>query len=154
MTAPAETPPPPLATPVRRLAGFAGDSVIYGLILLAALTAAGTDLEGIADGSVPIPNSVLLVSLLIAGVYQVTLTALRGQTLGKMVVRTRVLDSDTGQLPSWQSAFIRWGAPTALGTVPWLGYLALVMYGWLLWDGRRQGLHDKAAGTVVVVVTR
>ena len=142
--------PPPLATPLRRLAGFAIDSVIYAVILFLVLVSSDTDLASIADGSEAVPGSVLLVGLLIAGVYQVTLTALRGQTVGKMVVHTRVVDAETGGLPSWQNSFIRWGAPTSLSTVPWLGYVTLLMYGWILWDPRRQGLHDKAARTLVI----
>ena len=32
----------------------------------------------------------------------------------------------------------------------WAGLFALINESWLLWDPRRQCLHDKAAGTVVV----
>lgn len=145
--------PVPLATPLRRLGGFAIDSVVYGLIVFVLLVGGGEDLETLARGEEVVSSSILLTGLLIFGVYQVSLTRLRGQTIGKMALRTKVIDADTGQLPGWQSSFIRWGAPGALTAVPWIGYLALVMYAWLLWDRRRQGLHDKAAQTMVIVVT-
>lgn len=152
MTAPGEAPLQPLATPMRRLGGFAIDSIIYLAMVLVVLIWADVDLQAFAEGETPLPNSVLLVNLVLVGFYQVTLTAIRGQTIGKMIVRTRVIDQDTGAIPSWQQSFLRWGAPAAIGVVPWLGYLVLVMYAWLLWDRRRQGLHDKLAGTLVVSV--
>ncbi len=143
----------PLATAARRLGGFALDSIVYILMALVVLIMAGTDFQALADGEATIPNSVLLADLLLVGVYQVTLTATTGQTIGKMIVRTRVVDEDTGAMPGWQQSFLRWGAPAAIGIVPWIGYLVLVMYAWLLWDRRRQGLHDKLARTLVVSST-
>ena len=148
----ASRPPPPLASPMRRLGGFALDSVLYVFILLLVLAASGTDFQAIADGEEVMPNSLLLIDLLIVGAYQVTMTALRGQTIGKMLVHTKVIDAESGSIPGWQSSFIRWGAPAALSTVPWLGYISVLMYAWLLWNPRRQGLHDKAARTLVVRV--
>lgn len=145
----APAPPVPLATPMRRLGGFLIDSVLYAALLFFLLLPEG-DLQPIAEGDAPIPGSTLLIYLLLVGVYQVVLTALRGQTIGKMAVGTKVIDPETGRIPSWQSSFIRWGAPAALSTIPYLGFLAIGMYAWLLWDARRQGLHDKAARTLVV----
>ncbi len=147
-----QTPPPPLATPLRRLIGFAIDSVLYGFVILGVILLSDTDLQAIASGEETISGGVLLIGLLIFGAYHVTFTALRGQTIGKIVVRTKVIDAESGALPGWQSAFIRWGAPAALATIPWLGYLSLLMYAWLLRDVRRQGLHDKAARTLVISV--
>jgi uncharacterized RDD family membrane protein YckC len=146
-------PPPPLASPLRRLGGFGVDTLIYAVLLLVVLVLSDLDLEAVANGDEAIPNSLLLIDLLLIGLYQVTLTATRGQTIGKMVLRTKVVDAETGRIPGWQSSFIRWGAPAALSTVPWLGYVTLLMYAWMLRDPRRQGLHDKAAQTLVIGVT-
>lgn len=145
--------PPPLASPLRRLGGFGIDSILYAVLILGMLQAFGPPLDEVENGSEAVPGSVLFASLLVMGVYQVTLTAWRGQTIGKMAVRTKVVDADTEEIPGWKSSFIRWGAPAALTTVPILSYLAVLMFAWLLWDPRRQGLHDKAAGTVVISVT-
>lgn len=147
-----QPPPPPLASPLRRLSGFAIDSVLYGLVILVVLSLSDTNFDALTTGEETIPNGVLLVGLLIFGVYQVAFTALRGQTIGKIVVRTKVIDAESGALPGWQSSFIRWGAPASLATIPWLGYVSMFMYAWLLRDIRRQGLHDKVARTLVIRV--
>ncbi len=92
--------------------------------------------------------------------YEIAAVAVWGRTLGKLVVGTRVVSARDGGLPGWGSAVVRWAvpaAPTLVGlawgsSVP--GFLsfpwAIAVFGGVLWDGRRQGLHDKAAGTLVV----
>ena len=62
----------------------------------------------------------------------------------------------TGPL-SWRVVLVRWATFYGVGilsVVPflvWLVSLYVILAGlWPLWDERRQGLHDKAAGTVVV----
>lgn len=69
--------------------------------------------------------------------------ATRGQTIGKRAMRIRLASIASGEPPSWGSAILR----EVLGFIPYLG---LLVYAWLLWDRNRQGLHDKAAQTVVV----
>ena len=93
--------------------------------------------------------------------YEVVLVVLRGQTLGKIALGTRVVDLATGRIPTtWQAA--------TRGVVPLAGVLVdvafdiaavgifwvLAVYGSLLFDDRRRGLHDKAAGTVVSALPR
>ena len=41
-------------------------------------------------------------------------------------------------------AFLRWVGYILSGIFLYLGFL------WIAWDGRKQGWHDKIAGTVVV----
>ncbi|MGH9152006.1 MAG: RDD family protein, partial [Acidimicrobiales bacterium] len=93
--------------------------------------------------------------------YVVGLTAVRGQTLGKMALGTRVVDAGTGALPTLWQASTRTVVPlaglvvdVALGTAAVGAFWVLTVYGWLLVDERRRGLHDRAAGTVVVDVAR
>ena len=68
----------------------------------------------------------------------------RGQTLGMRLFRLRVVDANTYQPISVGKAVVRF-----------IGYYisALVCYIGLIWaafDGRKQGWHDKIAGTVVL----
>jgi uncharacterized RDD family membrane protein YckC len=65
-------------------------------------------------------------------------------TPGKMLLRLRVIDADTGQSIS-----------TAKGIGRYLGYYIsaipfLLGFVWVAFDKRKQGLHDKLAGTYVV----
>ncbi|MEI7557108.1 RDD family protein [Candidatus Chlorohelix sp.] len=76
--------------------------------------------------------------------YFLAMTALVGQTLGKMALGIRVVRYD-GNKPGWLLAFIRQclGYPlNAAGFM--LGFLSIFV------DSRRQGWHDKMARTLVV----
>ena len=138
-----------VALPDRRLLGFVIDAIILIVISLpvVVLLLGGEDLFGGAGG---VPVELSLTLEVISGVYYVVFTALRGQTPGKIVMKMRVVDWDRGRIPSWIQAFIRWGIVAAVGAIPVFGLLIFVMYGWLLFDKRRQGLHDKAARTLVL----
>ena len=74
-----------------------------------------------------------------------------GQTIGKRVMGTKVVTADTRSPISGQAACGRAAVYALVPAVPSVGGLfALVNESWLLWDPRRQCLHDKAARTVVV----
>jgi uncharacterized RDD family membrane protein YckC len=74
-----------------------------------------------------------------------------GQTIGKRVMGTKVVTADTRSPISGQAACGRAAVYALVPVVPSVGGLfALINESWLLWDPRRQCLHDKAAGTLVV----
>jgi uncharacterized RDD family membrane protein YckC len=79
-----------------------------------------------------------------------------GQTLGKAAMRVRVADAATGGPISMTQALVRWLARLVFWVpVPMLTFgLGLVLpildVLWPLWDERRQALHDKLAGTLIV----
>ena len=88
----------------------------------------------------------------VAFVYGFGSIAMWGRTIGKWVLGTRVVRVDTAGpvLPS--SAAIRSLVPLAAGVLPGIGqFLSLVIYATAFFDRRRQGWHDKAAGTIVVM---
>ena len=85
--------------------------------------------------------------------YEVTMIALKGQTLGKMATSIKVVRADNGLLPGWGKSIGRWIIPVVLGFIPFVGWiLSLLVYLSLTWDKVRQGWHDKAAGTLVIRV--
>jgi uncharacterized RDD family membrane protein YckC len=74
----------------------------------------------------------------------------RGQTLGKMVWDIRVRDAATGGPLGLPKALRRYLVPL-LTAIPILGFVIGLTDGlWPLWDRRRQALHDKLAGSVVM----
>lgn len=79
--------------------------------------------------------------------YEVVLTATRGQTLGKMALKIKVVSSSTGRHPDWGASLLRWVIPLGMSIIP---FLPLLDYLWALWDENRQCLHDKAATTLVI----
>jgi uncharacterized RDD family membrane protein YckC len=113
------------------------------------------DVYGWSGGSFLV---VSLVTLLVGMAYHVLLLRTRGATVGMQAVglRVRTWEPQPGPLP-WRSALVRWAAFYGVGVlavIPLVGLLTgtytLLAGLWPLWDARRQGLHDKAAGTVVV----
>jgi uncharacterized RDD family membrane protein YckC len=93
-----------------------------------------------------------LVVWVIVGVTYFTLLngGARGQTLGKMVWDIRVRDAATGGPLGLTKALRRYVVPL-LTLIPILGLVIGLTDGlWPLWDPRRQALHDKLAGSVVV----
>jgi uncharacterized RDD family membrane protein YckC len=94
-------------------------------------------------------QSIVAAVLYIA--YDTFMIARTGQTLGKKWLNMRVANLDTGATPSVQSALIR-------SAVLWLPFAfccaciwTAICGGWSYFDKPyKQGLHDKAAKTVVV----
>ena len=93
-------------------------------------------------------DSTGLVGLVGSAAYYILFTGLRGQTPGKMVVGIKVIRED-GSLPGLGVAGLRETIGKIVsGIALFLGYL------WVAFDPKKQGWHDKMAGTVVVVVAR
>ena len=101
-----------------------------------------------------------VIQAVIVLVYYVGLTTLLGQTLGKMAMGIKVVNAD-GEKPSAGPVLIRETIVRVLGTIlsvvlgPAIGgpigvLVFIIAIVWILFDDRRQGLHDKAAKTFVV----
>jgi uncharacterized RDD family membrane protein YckC len=164
----------PLASRSRRFWGFLIDGIVVstvaGLLGVSLLSAITDDLRRYWDeatlaaqaGGNP-PDSTTLIAnitpeflklallqLLVAAVYEIPLTKLRGQTLGKMALGTRVRPLAHEGLPSWGQAVLRWLGYRVLAVIPQIGGLySLLDALWIFWDPRRQTLHDKIGRTVV-----
>lgn len=65
-------------------------------------------------------------------------------TPGKMMFNAKIVDAKTGEKPSTGQWIIRY-----IGYIPSVLVLFLGLL-WVAWDKRKQGWHDKMAGTVVV----
>ena len=153
-----------LAGPGGRLGARIIDTVIMGVVVIVLLIAGIASAIGLTAGDSAVGEeesaavagafiAFALVAVVIGVLYEVTMIATRGQTLGKMATRIKVVRADNGLEPGWGKAIGRWIIPAALGFIPFVGWiLSLLVYLSLLWDKVRQGWHDKAAGTLVVKV--
>lgn len=123
-----------------------------------------------ARGLHDIEHSLVLMvtaTTILAAAYTIALTGLcRGQTFAKMALHTRVVRIADGRPVGLGGSALRYGVFAAPGIVqavlPFVGVdvatgpsllfsaAQLFIAGWLVWDPFRQGLHDKAAGTVVI----
>jgi uncharacterized RDD family membrane protein YckC len=142
------------AAPVgRRLAALAIDLVVMGAVYLAIvnITSALVDPD---DQSVGFLIAVVTGLFVVFNLYFVVPTARTGQTLGKRLVHIMVVDAESGQLPAWRRASIRYIVPVVLiiGLPGSLGLMVALLFGisWLLID-TRIGLMDRLGRTRVVV---
>jgi uncharacterized RDD family membrane protein YckC len=114
----------------------------------------GDDAANVLDSARHDAASLRLSFLVVTALYTLLPLALFGRTFGKMLLGLQVQMADTGSahlgLPR---ATARWAVLTGALVVPVIGIvLFMVVCGWLVFDRRRQGLHDKLAGTMVVNV--
>ena len=135
--------------------GTAGQRLAGALVDGAAIQVAGLALSPLDQGVATAIAALAYVA------YEVSFVAWRGQTLAKMALGTQVVDGATGERPTLWQASTRAVVPlagvvvdVALGT-PGVGALwVFAVYSGVLFDERRRGLHDRAAGTVVVALRR
>jgi len=165
----------PTSNPWRRLAAWIIDALIVGTITaIIGLPLLRSILDGFrvyfdqvraaAEAGAPTPPSTAFVDsvsgdlykfvvlqLLVSAVYQIPLHKYLGSTVGKLALGVRVRPLAHDGLPSWGQAVVRWAGQDLLAAVPTIGVLYRLLDSlWLLWDPRRQCLHDKIARTAVV----
>jgi uncharacterized RDD family membrane protein YckC len=133
----------------RRIGGLILDQIIVVLPVVVVVIALGfTPSDTVTSKSLLIVN-IAVTSL--AFVYETTMIALLGRTVGKITLGTRVVRLVDGGRPGWTEATMRALVPLSLGAIPRIGVLLVVLvYSLAMWNPLRQGLHDKAAGTLVV----
>jgi uncharacterized RDD family membrane protein YckC len=90
-------------------------------------------------GDVALGFATYLVLGLAGFIQDLAGTAVRGQSLGKWLMRIRVVRQEDGRPPGWERAFLR----------SWAGFFPIGVLT-AAWDARRQGVHDRWAGTLVV----
>ena len=78
-------------------------------------------------------------------IYYITFWTWRGQTPGKMITGIKIVKTDESPI-GIGAAIIRYIGYYVSGILLLIGFL------WILWDRRKQGLHDKIAGTVVIKI--
>jgi uncharacterized RDD family membrane protein YckC len=126
-----------------RVAAALVDSLLILLLIAPILYAVygpgyfveGAGLRGAAD---------VLLNVVLPAVAVILFWRFRQATPGKMVIGARIVDAVTGAEPSTGQLIGRY-----------FGYYAsIIPFGlgllWVAFDGRKQGWHDKLAGTVVV----
>ena len=157
--------PPQLPHEPLRYAGFGVrlgahllDSLIFITILYPVLLAVygfdyfldalGPALEPLSARSLLAPGPFRPVEFVMRWVFPavavVLLWTYRAATPGKMIFDTRIVDARTGGRLGVRQSAIRYVAYAVAALPLGLGFL------WVLFDRRKQGWHDKLAGTVVV----
>lgn len=125
----------------RSLATLA-DGIVEAVYVAILIALAGATAD--ASGNSANPEIAFVIQYLLPVVVTVLLWSRWQATPGKMMIRAHIVDARTGGMPTTGQFVIRY-----------LGYLvSLIPLGlgffWVMWDRRKQGWHDKLAGTMVV----
>jgi uncharacterized RDD family membrane protein YckC len=116
-------------------------ALVDGIILGVTIFVLGA--LGVFDLGDPSATDQILEAVISFG-YYLLFTAAFGATLGKMALGMRVVD-ESGQKAGFFKVLIRETIGKFVsGLVLFLGFI------WILFDGNRQGWHDKIGGTFVV----
>ncbi|MEU3291511.1 RDD family protein [Streptomyces longwoodensis] len=146
---------PPLAESGRRTLARILDMILVGIVVALLTWGFGVNEYDVNGDKVEVgksfAQSVVAAVLYIA--YDTFMTTRSGQTLGKKWLGLRVADLSNGATPSVQTSLVR-------ALVLWLPFAfccacvwTVICGGWSFFDKPyKQGLHDKAAKTVVVSV--
>ncbi len=131
----------------RRLVATLLDGLIIGVVqaILGVLLGAGMTV-GVSNAADGTGGGILanILSLVISIGYVVGYQGMTGQTLGKKVMGIRVVDA-SGNKPSYFTFFLRDVIGKLVSSI-----ILLIGYFMILWDGKKQGVHDKIASTYVV----
>lgn len=119
------------------------DTVLLGIIVWPLLTAFYGDAYWDEESMVKGPMDFLL-SWVFPMVAVIVFWVAKQATPGKMAISAKIVDAKTGAAPSTGQFIGRYLAYFLSGLPLGLGIF------WVAFDGRKQGWHDKLAGTVVV----
>lgn len=128
-----------------------GATLIDTVLVLAAtlpllLWLYGPDYFGAAGGrgGLPAGPADVLISWVAPTLAAIGCWMWRQATPGKMLLSARILDASTGRPPTLGQCLVRYFAYLVALAPLGLGLL------WVAFDRRKQGWHDKLAGTVVI----
>lgn len=157
MTSPVDAGPPVEERPVvvaslaQRIGGVLVDGLLTSMVVVVPLLLGVIRFDSVQDLQISAGWATVLI--LFGAVYTIVPTAVWGQTPGKLAVGTRVVVDADGSLPGWRRSIIRWFVAEGVGRIAYVGiWISLAVLVSVVVDGRRRGLHDKAAGTIVVRV--
>lgn len=139
------------AAPVgRRLMALLVDVVTMAAVYIGATSL----LISVASDSIAFIVVIVTALFVIFMAYFVYPTTRSGQTLGKRLTHIMTVDAETGNLPTWRRASLRYLVPIVLviGLPGQLGVMVALLFGisWLLID-TRIGLMDRLGHTRVVL---
>ena len=153
--APVEQPTMRLASIGRRWLAIIIDGFIVGIATVLLLIAGGAlapldaamasgDGAAVSDAFSQFQSTTITINLIVSAVYNVVLmVSFNGQTLGKLMLRLRVVKKRGGRI-TILDALLRNVFGYMVSQIFLLGFL------WALFDKEKQSWHDKMAGTVVV----
>jgi uncharacterized RDD family membrane protein YckC len=121
------------------------DVLILLVVIVPALIAIyGPEYLSLAQESVFAGLWDFLLQVVLPAIAVILFWKYRGATPGKMAISAKIVDAQTGGPPSTGKLVLRYVAYLA-STLP-----LLLGFVWVAVDRRKQGFHDKIAGTLVI----
>ena len=165
----AEEPVSELASPWVRLAAWLIDVLIYFVITVVALVIgfaiAGIGLSDFTSfdlefflGAIALVVILTLLAFLVIFIVQMVLLATRGQTIGKILLKIRIVDAKTGEHPGWARlillrTLVNGLIQGALNVIPGIGQglggLYFIIDSLFIFRADHRTIHDFIAGTRV-----
>ena len=132
-----------LASLRQRAAAFGIDEVLLSVLMIVILWDAMAKAETL-EAMIAVTNSFLLEYMAIKIVYQTFFTMQYGATIGKIVMKIRVIELATLSNPGLLSAFNRAVFRVVSEMLFYLGFV------WAMLDPYRRSWHDRTARTLVI----
>lgn len=148
-----ETTRQPLASLGARFLGAFVDGLIMMVVAIVPMLA----IDGVSAFAEPEaePSTAALIAMsvcfLVIAIIQLTLLARRGQTIGKIVARTRIHLNATGEQAGLLNAFLLRGLVGGLpGSIPLIGSIYTLVDICFIFREDRRCIHDLIGGTMVL----
>ena len=162
----ADGPASELASPRVRLVAWIIDVLIYSVVafvaLLAVLFIGLTErkcnqfliIETCNDNFSGVGLGLFILALLVVFIVQLALLATRGQTIGKIIMKIRIVDAQTGRHPGWARLIllriiVNSVIIVILNILPGAGVLYFVVDSLFIFRAGHRTIHDLIAGTRV-----
>ena len=127
----------------QRAAAFGIDELLLSVIMMIILWDAMAKAQTL-ESMIAVTNSFLLEYMAIKIIYQTFFTMQYGATLGKIIMKIRIIELSTLSSPSFLSAFNRSVFRVVSEILFYLGFV------WAMLDPYRRSWHDRTARTLVI----
>jgi uncharacterized RDD family membrane protein YckC len=141
-----------LASRWARLAGSLVDGIVSMIILGPVMYFTGF-WERAMSGEVPILDTIIygLLGLVVYLVLNGYLLSKHGQTIGKLVLGTKIISVETNEiLPLWKVFVVRYLPLAVLANLPLIGPLIVMIDSLFIFRKDKRCVHDLIAGTKVI----
>ena len=144
---PSNQPTSELASPWARLAAFIIDGLIIGIPALILWVVAFASGEDEASFGLILAGLVIFIVIL---VVQMVLLGTRGQTIGKIALKIRIVDAQTGAHPGWpRLILLRAIVNSILSGILVIGTIYWLVDSLFIFRADHRTIHDLYSGTRV-----
>lgn len=135
-----------------RLGGALIDGIISSLFMFPLMYVTGFWEDAMA-GNVAVLDTILLgiLGFILFVLLHGYLLAKQGQTIGKKLVRTRIVSVDSNEiLPLWKVILVRYLPISVAANLPMIGQFLVIIDALFIFGKNKRCIHDLIAGSKVI----